>query len=316
MTTRKDHYIPQFILRRFRQDRRGKAYYAEKGKPGIRLKPVKEIFCEERGERILARPPKLKQEGEFATLASDPEWTEFAAETLMRLEDGWARAITGMIKWSEGLNQNPPIAAPGWIDVQRGPNEQEAWVREIADYCLRTMFRSEEVGHELWDRHREGEEHDLRELIKRELGIELQPSAELREIFQQHNRAQTRTGALADNRRLFERHNVQITIVLWRILDKTRFIIGSRGGCVVEHEGSKYSVFPIDPKVAISLQGRTETNRIFPSEIQAENPRTIIVHNIPGRIGITAELVNECMWRRCAAVVGLEREDVIRAINR
>ena len=207
---RRDHYIPQFILRRFRNPSRGKTYFAEKGEAGVRLMPIKDIFFQDHGERILAKPPRLEQQGERAILASEPEWTEYASETLLKLEDKWARAIKGMISWIKNLDNTQAIHNIGLIEVKRGSDKQEEWVQEVADYCLRTMFRSEEVGEELWGRRQEGEERDLKYWIERELGKDLTPSDELLNLYRQHNRARTRTGALVDEKDIFRKRNLDL----------------------------------------------------------------------------------------------------------
>ena len=302
--------MPQFILKNFRRDRLGKVYFAEKGTTGIRLKPVKDIFFQDHGERILAKPPKLKQEGAIATLESEPEWTEFAGDALQNNEDKWARALRGLIAWSNGFDDSQPIPQGGAIEVKRGPDKQEEWVEQVADYCLRTMFRSEEIGHELWDKVQENEDEDLEKLIEDQLGKKLPASKELRELVRQHNRSQTRTGVLVDQRGIFDRHNLEMTIAIWRITDGSRFIIGSRGGCWVEHQGIRVFMFPVDPKIAVNLLSRKEANRIFGTNIQLGNPRVVIAHNIPGRTGITAWIVNKTMWSVCDSVAGCQRMDI------
>ena len=312
---RRDHYVPQFILRYFRKDSRGKVYFAEKAQTGIRLKPIKDLFFQDHGERILATPPKLKQDGAVATLASEPEWTEFAANAIKALEDKWARAIRGLIKWTNSLDANQTSPPKMVIDVQRGPDKQEEWVELVADYCLRTMVRSEETGNELWNRVRESEERDLENLIESQLGTKLPASKKLREVFRQHNRAQTRTGSLLDANHMFHKHNSEVTIGIWRISDESRFIIGSRGGCYVEQGRIRMFLFPITPKVAINLLSRREANQMFGAYIQSVNPRTVIVHNISGRTGISARVVNKAMWLSCESVVGRERYDLEEAMR-
>ena len=309
---RRDHYVPRFILNRFRKISRGKVYVAEKGETEIRLVPVRDIFFQDHGERILAKPPRLKQQGETAILASEPEWTEYASEALQKLEDKWARAIKGMINWSKNLDNNQTI--PGLIEVKCGADEQEEWVQGVVDYCLRTMFRSEEVGDELWGRRLENEEQDLRRWIEKELGQCLTPSDELLNVYQQHNRAKTRTGALVDEQGIFRQRNPEFTIAIWRIVDNTRFIIGSRGGCRAEHGDHKAFLFPVDPKIAVSLAGRRQVNEIF-GDVLSGNPRIVMKYDIPGRTGITARIVNKSMWSSCNAVAGLERRDVEEAIR-
>ena len=315
-TMRRDHYVPKFILRRFRKLSRGKVYFAKKGEAAIRLMPVKDIFFQDHGERILAKPPRLEQQGERAILASEPEWTEYASETLQKLEDKWARAIKGMISWTKNLDSTRAVQNIGFIEVKRGPDKQEEWVQEVADYCLRTMFRSEEVGQELWGRRQENEDRDLQNWIERELVKNLTPSGELRNLYRQHNRAKTRTGALIDEKDIFRERNSDFTIGIWRILDNTRFIIGSRGGCRVKHGDIKAYVFPVDPKIAVSLLGRREAHAIFGENGQIGTPRIVIKHDIPGKTGITATIVNKAIWSSCEAVAGLERKDVEEAVSK
>lgn len=308
-TVRRDHYVPQFIIARFRDSSLGKVYFAKKGNTAVRLTPIKDIFFQDHGERILAEPPKLKQWGETAILAGEPEWTEVAAEAIKKLEDQWARAIKGMIRWTTDLD----IRRDSFVNVRCGPPRQDDWVQTMADYCLRTMFRSEEVGHELWRRRREGEERDLREHIKKELGIYLRPSDQLQEVYRQHNRARARTGALTDD--IFRKRNPEFTIAIWRIVDNSRFIIGSRGGCWVESEDLRALLFPVDPKIAISLVGRKQVNSIFGSGLQLGDPRTVVHCDIPGKTGITTRQVNDAMWSSCNAVAGFARKDIEEAIR-
>ena len=312
---RRDHYVPQFILKEFRTKNLGKTYFAEKGGEGIQLKPVRDIFFEDHGERLLAREPVLKQMGDVATLASEPEWTEFPAERLKKLENRWAHAIRGIVSWNTSVERNSQSKGSGFIEVNRGPDEQEDWVPFVADYCLRTMFRSGEAAKELWERYRENEEQHLAELIERQLGKKLAPSPELRELIRKHNRAQTVTGAPADDEGVFARHNLAVTIAVWRAGKDENFIIGSRGGCWVEHEGLKEFIFPVHPKIGVSIASREAVNRLFPGKVQAYNPRAVIGHNMPGRTGISARMVNRAMWASCESVAGIRRSDVVRAMR-
>ena len=314
-TMRRDHYVPRFILNRFRMISQGKVYFAEKGEGEVRLAPVRDIFYQDHGERTLAKPPRLRQRGGTAILASAPEWTESASEALQKREDKWARAIRGMIKWSKNLDNSQTIPKLGFIEVKRGPDRQEEWVQEVVDYCLRTMFRSEEVGDELWGRRQGNEEQDLRKWIEKELGKCLTASDELLNVYRQHNRAKTRTGALVDEQGIFGQRNPEFTIAIWRIVDNTRFIIGSRGGCWVEHGDQKVFLFPVDPKIAVSLAGRRQANEIVGRNVLSGNPRIVMKHDIPGRTGITARIVNKSMWSSCNAVAGLEKRDVEEAIR-
>ena len=310
----RDHWIPRLVLRQFRSKELGKTYFAERGTPGVRLKPIKDIFFEHQSERVLAREPELKQLGDFATLSSDPVWTEFPAELLKRLEDRWARAIRGMVNWAMSQERNSPLAGSAFVEVKRGPNRQEDWVPLVADYCLRTMFRSGEAAQELWERYRKTEDQDLANLIERQLGKKLPPTPELRRVIQRHNRAQVMTGVFAGGGGMFARHNRAVTIAMWRASRNEHFIIGSRGGCWVEHEGSRYYLFPIHPKIAVSIVSRDEANRMLPAAVQATNPRTVLVHNLPGRSGISARVVNKAMWARCESVAGIRRIDVEQAV--
>ena len=149
--------------------------------------------------------------------------------------------------------------------------------------------------------------------IKRELGIDLTPSDELLNLYRQHNRARTRTGALVDEKDIFRKRNLDFTIGIWRIVDNTRFIIGSRGGCRVEHGDLNVHLFPVDPKIAVSLVGRSEANEFLGGNVQMGNPRIVIKHDIPGKTGISARIVNKAMWSGCDAVAGLKRKDVEEA---
>ena len=312
---RRDHYVPQFILKEFRTKNLEKTYYAEKGDERIRLKPVRDIFFEDDSERVLAREPKLKQEGDIATLASEPEWAEFPAERLKRLENRWAHAIRGIVSWNTSVERNSQITGSGFVEVKRGPDEQEDWVPLVADYCLRTMFRSGQAAQELWERYRENEERDLKELIERQLGKKLSASPELRQLVRKHNRAQTAPGALADDAGMFARHNLAVSIAVWRASKDENFIIGNRGGCWVEHEGLRDLIFPVHPKIGVGIISREAVNRLFPRKVQAYNPRSVIVHNMPGRTGITVRAMNMATWASCECVAGIRRSDVERAMR-
>ena len=312
---RRDHAIPQFILKEFRPKNQGRTYFAERGVEGVRLKPVKDIFFEDHGERLLAREPVLMQVGGVATLASEPAWTEVPAEKLKKLENRWAHAIRGIVRWNTSVERDSQSPGSGFIEVKRGPDEQEDWVPLVADYCLRTMFRSGEAAKELWERYRENEERDLAHLIERQLGKKLTPSPELRELIRKHNRAQTVTGALADDDGIFSRHNLAVTIAVWRAGKDENFIIGSRGGCWVEHEGLRELIFPVHPKIGISIASREAVSRLFPGKVQAYNPGAIIGHNMPGRTGLSARMVNRAMWASCESVAGITRGDIEHAMR-
>ena len=311
---RRDHWIPRFVLREFCPTTLGKTYFAEKRKPGVRLKPIKDIFFEDHGERLLAKEPELKQTGDFATLASDPVWTEFPAEILKKLENRWVRAIRGVVNWNKSQERNPRRAGSAFVEVKRGPDEQENWVPLVTDYCIRTMFRSGDAAQDLWERYRETEEQDLANLIERQLGKKLSPSPELRKLVQHHNRAKVMTGAFANAGGMFARHNSAVTLAVWRTVRNERFIIGSRGGCWVEHEGLRYFLFPIHPEFAVSIVSRNEANRLLPGAVQASNPRIVLVHNMPGRSGMSVRVVNKAMWARCESVAGIRRSDVEQAM--
>ena len=312
---RRDHYVPQFILKEFRKRHLGKAYFAEKGTERIWLKPVRDMFFEDHGERLLAREPELMQVGEFAALAREPEWTDGPAERLKKHENRWARAIRGIVNWNVSVERKLQKTASGVIEVNRGPEEQDDWVPLVADYCLRTMFRSGEAAKELWERYRESEDSDLAELIERQLGKNLIPSPELRELVRKHNRAQIVTGALGDDEGIFARHNFAVTIAVWRAGNDENFIIGTRGGCWADHEAGREFIFPVHPRIGISIASREAVNRRFPKEVQAYNPRVVIGHDMPGRTGLTARMVNKAMWASCDSVASISRIDVERAMK-
>ena len=74
-------------------------------------------------------------------------------------------------------------------------------------------------------------------------------------------------------------------------------------------------MFPVDPKIAVSLVERRQANEIFGRNVLLGNPRIAIKHDIPGRTGISARIANESMWSSCNAVAGLERQDVEETIR-
>ena len=89
-----DHYVPQFILRRFlpkgKGRRKERLFYAEKATPGISRRGAARTFCEVGGDLLLRGPPGIRQEGTHAILADEPEYTTGIREHLSR-----ARAPVG-----------------------------------------------------------------------------------------------------------------------------------------------------------------------------------------------------------------------------
>ena len=100
-------------------------YFAEKGTTGIATKARQGYFLPGswRKDPCVNRQ-SLKQEGAIATLESEPEWTEFAGDALQNNEDKWARALRGLIAWSNGFDDSQPIPQGGAIEVKRGPDKQ------------------------------------------------------------------------------------------------------------------------------------------------------------------------------------------------
>ena len=91
-------------------------------------------------------------------------------------------------------------------------------------------------------------------------------------------------------------------------------VLGSRGGCWVEQEGLWHFLFPIHPDIAVSIVSRDEANRLLPGPVQASNPRIVLMHNMPGRTGMSVRAVNKAMWARCESVAGIRRSDVEQAV--
>ena len=98
MHGRSDHYVPQFILRRFRPQGRGKLFYAEKHAREFTTRGVRRTFCELDGDLLLKGPPAIRQKGDRAVLAEPPEYTTGLRERLGQLEYRWAPAIKRLVE--------------------------------------------------------------------------------------------------------------------------------------------------------------------------------------------------------------------------
>ena len=142
---RSDHYVPQFILRRFRSKGTGRLFYAEKDAQWISARGVSRTFCEPDGDLLLKGPPAIKQEGGFAVLAGPPEYTTGLREHLSRLEDRWARAIKRLVE--AVCRQHRSHARPSAITrLERAPPKHAEWCAHGKDYCIRQMIRSPDAG--------------------------------------------------------------------------------------------------------------------------------------------------------------------------
>ena len=98
MHGRSDHYVPQFILRRFRPQGRGRLFYAEKHAREFTTRGVRRTFCELDGDLLLKGPPAIRQKGDRAVLAEPPEYTTGLRERLGQLEYRWAPAIKRLVE--------------------------------------------------------------------------------------------------------------------------------------------------------------------------------------------------------------------------
>ena len=86
------------------------------------------------------------------------------------------------------------------------------------------------------------------------MGFELEPSEELTKLWSQHNRHKIRTGAEADAEVFWEDVDSVFILITWVISEDSEFI--GKGGVWVGTQGEELWICPVDPRVAIGLEGR------------------------------------------------------------
>ena len=307
MHGRSDHYVPQFILRRFRPQGRGKLFYAEKHAREFTTRGVRRTFCELDGDLLLKGPPAIRQKGDRAVLAEPPEYTTGLRERLGQLEYRWAPAIKRLVETV--YRQHRHHARQSAITrLDRAPPEHARWCAHGKDYCMRQMNRSPDAGNELWARMLDEEEQDLRAWIRSTLGRALEPTDELRTLWREHNRHKIRTGAEPEVEGLFDDVDAAFLLTTYFITDDSRFILGSRGGVWFDRHGERLWICPVDPRVALGIEGR---------RVNAEAlglPADAGYHFAKGyllpRDDLAVADINRASWNQCRAVAALRLRDL------
>ena len=311
-----DHYVPQFILRRFlpkgKGRRKERLFYAEKATPGISRRGAARTFCEVGGDLLLRGPPAIRQEGTHAILADEPEYTTGLREHLSRREHRWAPAIKHLVEAVYRQRRSHARQAD-IIRLERAPPNHAQWCANAMDYCVRQMHRSPEAGNELWSRMLETEEKELRAWIRTKLGQALEPSDELRAMWRDHNRHKMRTGAEADAKGLWDDVDSTMILTTWCIMDDSQFILGSRGGVWVDTDAGKLWICPVDPRVALGIEGRRRNAESLgvPSDKEHHFAKGYFLP----RDNLAVGDINRASWNQCRAVAGLRRQDVADVIG-
>ena len=175
------------------------------------------------------------------------------------------------------------------------------------------MFRSPDAGNELWSRRLEGEEQELRAWIRSTLDQSLEPSDELRALWQDHNRHRYRTGAEPEAEGLWNDVDATIVLTTWCIMDDSRFILGSKGGVWVDRSGEEVWICPVDPRVALGIEGlRANVQWLGPGG--NERHHFTKGYFLP-RDDLTVEDINRASWAQCRSVAGTRRHDVAHVIG-
>ena len=306
-----DHYVPQFILRRFlpkgKGRRKERLFYAEKATPGIGRRGAARTFCEVGGDLLLRGPPAIRQEGTYAVLIDEPEYTTGLRQHLSQLERRWAPAIKRLVETV--YRQHRSHTRPSDIvRIALAPPKHAQWCASGKDYCIRQRYRSPDVGDELWSGMLEDEERDLRAWIRTTLDQDLEPNNELRAVWRKHNRHTIRTGAEAETEGLFDDVNSSFVLTTWFVTDDSRFIVGSKGGVLVQTDSDELWICPVDPRVALGIEGRRLNAQSLgmPSD---ERDHFAKGYLLP-RDDLTVEDINRASWTQCRAVAGIRRQDV------
>lgn len=307
MHTRSDHYVPQFILRSFRPEGKGKLFYAERHAQEFTTRGVRRIFTESDGDLLLKGPPGIRQEGDRAVLSEPPEFTTGLRERLSQLECLWAPAIRRLVKtvyW-----QHRHHARPSAITLLgRAPTEHARWCALAKDYCVRQMNRSPDAGNEFWARMLDEEEQGLYSWIRSVLGRTLEPSDELRTLWREHNRHIIRTGAEPEVEGFFDDVDAAFLLSTYFITDDSRFILGSRGGVWFDRHGERLWICPVDPRVALGIEGRRVNTEALglPADAGYHFAKSYLLP----RDDLAVADINRASWNQCHAVAALRLCDL------
>lgn len=313
-TARRDHYVPQFILKRFRPHGTGRLHYLEKGAQKIETRGVRRIFCELDGDLLLKGPPAIKQKGRLAVLAEPPEYTTGIRDDLSRRERRWAPAIRRLVATSLQENLKHPQLS-SIVPAIRAPNGFDDWTALAKDYCIRQMMRSPDAGNELWAKMMDTEAQDLRAWIRTVLGQALEPSDELSKIWRQHNRHKIRTGAEADAEGLWNDVDSVFILTTWVISDDSQFVIGSKGGVWVGTQAEELWICPVDPRVAIGIEGRRISAQAMGiPELIGQNNNFTKGYVLP-REDLTVQGINRASLEQCQAVAARRLQDIEEAVG-
>ena len=118
MHGRSDHYVPQFILRRFRPQGRGRLFYAEKHAREFTTRGVRRTFCELDGDLLLKGPPAIRQKGDRAWpgLPNTPRGsasTSVSSSTAGRpRSSAWSKRSSGSIAITHAKASSPGSTVP------------------------------------------------------------------------------------------------------------------------------------------------------------------------------------------------------------
>ena len=307
-----DHYVPQFILRRFlpkgKGRRKERLFYAEKATPGISRRGAARTFCEVGGDLLLRGPPTIRQEGTYAVLIDEPEYTTGIRQHLSELERRWAPAIKRLVETvyrQHRLHTRPSdIVRIGRVPPKPRPvvRVRQGTTVSVKGIVRRTSGTS--CGRECW-RTKSGA---YAPGFGTTLGKDLDPNNELRAVWRDHNRHKIRTGAEAEAEGLFEDVDSAFVLTTWFVTDDSRFIVGSKGGVLVQTDSAELWICPVDPRVALGIEGRRVSAQSL--GIPSNGRHHFAKGYLLPRDDLTVEDINRASWIQCRAVAGMRRQDV------
>ena len=303
----RDHYVPQFTLRRFRPENNGKLFYADTTEGTLSRRGVKRVFATRDGELLLKEPLSIRKEGRYAVVDKEPVFTLVARDDLKRLDNLWARAIRNLVEYF--VKQKPDRSRSSTIiPVRPVPDEQKQWCELAKQYCLQQRFRSPSVADEVWSILRDQEEQSLRWFILDTLGEDLEPRNDVRDLWQKQSRHQISSGVLLHELGFFERTDADLILSMYYISSNTsRFILGDKGGVCIDDDLGGW-LFPVDPRIAFALTSRTEFLK------QSGFPLDFIGHvakvTLLPQENLTVASINSETWRQSQAVVARRRDDI------
>ena len=161
---------------------------------------------------------------------------------------------------------------------------------------------------------RESEEQNLRTWIRTTLGRDLEPNKELRAIWRDHNRHKIRTGAEAEAAGLFEDVDSAFVLTTWFVTDNSRFIVGSKGGAMVQTHREELWICPVDPRVALGIEGRQVNAQSLGLPSNGRDDHFAKGYLLP-HDDLTVDDINRASWAQCRAVVGMRRQDVADVVE-